>query len=94
MADSIADIAVTSDDWVDVSALTGILVGSEMIIQNKGIAHLLVWIGATKPTAASTDGPIIYDFPNEPSVASIAVGEKKVWLKAVGAEGKANVQAV
>lgn len=93
MANSIPDLVVTTDDWIDVATLTSIPAGTEMVIQNKGTTAVLVWIGQFKPSADSTDGPVIYDYPHDETSILIDEDEDKVWLKSTGSvDGLVNVR--
>ena len=62
MADSIDDILVTSEDWVDVFALSGIAVGSALVINNKSSIVITTQIKATKPDSDDENGPEIQPF--------------------------------
>ena len=65
MANTIANIKTTSNTWVDVYALTGISVGTPLLIQNVGVAGVTVNISPTLPT--DVDGEVI------PSLGYVAV---------------------
>lgn len=94
MADSIADTPIATPAWVDVSVATGIIAGTAITIQNKGITPILMWIGAIAPAADATDGLVIYDYPHEPSQTDVASGASKVWLRATTTDGSVHIRAV
>ena len=91
MADTINDIVISNEDWVDVSTETGIASGSSVTIQNKGVELVLLWISNTKPSADSEDGIIIYTLPHQHSIKTIKSGHNKLWLKTLSSNRSSKV---
>lgn len=94
MANTIPDISVSTEDWVDVYTLTNIAVGTSLLLNNKGGGNILYQERATKPDALSEDGVLIGTIStgtNNPSISGTPTG---VWLKAVSIGCKVNVREV
>lgn len=98
MAQTIADIIVTSDAWTDISSVSGITVGTKYDIQNKGVVWVDLYEGGTEPILTEESGRYISSFPNPTSKANILTGSLKIWAKARATvaykKAKINVQEV
>lgn len=93
MADTLNDIIVPEDSWLDVSVASGIATGTALTIQNKGTTSILIQISATQPNDGDDDGPVAYDTINYTSLYSVSSGENKVWIKSnSSSEGLVNIQ--
>lgn len=80
MANTIPDVSVPANDWVDVYSATSIAVGTGLIITNKSSYPVLLQIKGTKPSLSSTDGE-----PLDPDGAykrlQISPNESGLWAK-------------
>lgn len=56
MADTIADIYLQGNTYVDLYALTGILPGTSLVINNKSSSVAFLQVRASQPNANSNDG--------------------------------------
>lgn len=87
MADTKADIILVDGDWVDAYALTGIAVGTTLVIQNKSSDDILIHLSASKPTSSSINGTLVPPFIE----ATVDASESGCWVKGtVG--GRVSVQ--
>ena len=60
MADTLPDVTVPSDSFIDAYSATGITVGTPLLITNKGGYTILAVEAASQPSADSTDGVPIF----------------------------------
>lgn len=81
MALTLPDVACYSMYYIDLYEVTGIKVGTPILIQNKSANAMNIQIRSEKPTATSTDGNILtsYNF-FEVSGGTIPA----VWVKGAG----------
>lgn len=95
MADTLPDVTVPSNDFIDAYAATGITLGTSIVITNKSGRTILVVEAASKPAADSKDGVPIYpnnSFTNPSVVTGTPSG---VWIKTLsplGYASKVNIQ--
>ena len=84
MADTQSAISV-GPDWTDLSALSGIAAGTEVLVQNIGDPQdlLVLWTGASQP-AASERGSFVKQFEQW----RIDSGEATVWGRYLVRHGK------
>ena len=76
-----SDIKVKTTEWISVSSLSGIEVGSLMKLQNKGTTELLIQESATKPSDTDTSGEVMTTLSGvEPSKVVTEDGEE-VWAR-------------
>ncbi|MDB4306039.1 hypothetical protein N9980_00570 [bacterium] len=94
MADTLANIEVPKSDWVDVYALSGIAVGTAMLMQNVGTVDIKYRTLATKP---ADDSAFNISGSSNQSVdrwVTINAGESGLWVKSSVNIGLINVQEV
>lgn len=87
MANTIDDVIMKTGEFIDVYALSGILPGTSLILNNKSSGIALVQVRASKPSASSSDGwPIKSGTANESwvTITDVPAGSR-VWVK--GAQG-------
>ena len=87
MADTLPDVPLPKNTWVDLYAATGILVGTQIVVTNKGSSRIILQSKATTPT--DLNGPTLAvdeDRINE-------VGDSGAWAYSENIEGKVNVRA-
>ena len=102
MADTIADIQVSGDDWSDVNTLTSIAAGTEIQITNNsvpelGSGYVRIAIAASKPSATLKNfGKRLTPLSKPGHTLNIAAGNNKVWAKceAEGQSAFLNVEVV
>lgn len=90
MADTIADVTINSDAYYDVNALSSVVVGTAIAIQNKGNHAVYVQIQVAQPSASSTDGVILYSKES----LQIDAAANNVWAKAAHGFVRINVDLV
>lgn len=49
MADTLPDVSLPANAWVDLYAATGIIVGTKVNIHNKGASRITVAVSAAEP---------------------------------------------
>lgn len=84
MANTIGDVIVSSDDYVDINTLSGIAAGTAVIISNKSTYNIRLQIAVSKPDADSKDGEIIFVGPPSTSTRLVTAGESTLWAKSTG----------
>lgn len=75
------DITVLSDKFYALSVLTGQPIGTEMELQIKGVAPVLVLQQTDQPYPEDKNGRVLYDL-RAPSGYITVSGSEEVWLKA------------
>lgn len=83
MSQSLADIKVTPEAWVDLSSISGIPVGTLYDIQNKKGTWVLLHESDTEPAIDETAGRVLSIMPDSTSKATVADGSLKIWAKAI-----------
>lgn len=94
MADTINDILVTDDEWIDVYTTTGITVGSSVTVNNKGGYNILIQERATKPSDDDDNGKLVGDYTTGTYNATITETPTGIWLKATKGSCDVNVQEI
>lgn len=86
MAETLSSFTITQQGWIDVSALTGIIDGTALVIQNQSSSQFFLAISQEEPSDTFR-GLII---PSDISVMSrVDAGEPRVWIKG---SGRINIQ--
>lgn len=81
------DLAVPSDDWVDIHTSLSITAGTSIVIQNTGNESVRLAEGDTKPTVTKTRGPLLFS-GNGLQYQSDPDGSQKTWAISVsGSDG-------
>ena len=88
MANTRPDINVPNEDWIDAFSATGIAVGTKLLIVNKSNTMVYAQITATKPDAATIDGPPILPF----SYYALGAGASGLFLKCGVMGARVNIQ--
>lgn len=83
MGDTINDIIVDKDVYIDINTLSGIAAGTAIVITNKSTSRVTLQIKATQPAASSTAGDILYPGPASTSSVIVTALENTVWAKAL-----------
>lgn len=82
MSQTIADLTITPNAWVDVFSITGISQSSPLLLQNKsGRTHIDYVISDIEPTLDYDFGGVIHKYPDNPSGTPIYTAGSKLWLK-------------
>lgn len=84
MANTIPDIPVPTDEYVNINTLSGFSVGTALIVTNKSTEWGLMQIASTKPTDDSFSGEPICSLPSPTAIKFVGAGEGTVWVKATG----------
>jgi len=79
MAQTLPDI-VLNKTWQSINTLSGIAVGTSMIIQTKGAFHKVILAEGTQPTSDSRDGRMI---DRKQRDASVIDGSDEIWGRTV-----------
>ena len=94
MAQTLPDIII-GQTWIDINTVSGIAVGTPMLITNKGSRELLVLEQTATPVDSDTLGVPITNTDNPYATANTLVGSLKIWCKARDTLGTTiNVQEV
>tara|TARA_R110000851_G_scaffold20753_2_gene62561 strand:- start:1338 stop:1622 length:285 start_codon:yes stop_codon:yes gene_type:complete len=91
MAQTIADITVTTA-WQSINTLSSISVGTEIIVDNKTIAVVLMSEG-TQPSADSKQGVPLTTYADNLSSRTIKSGSLEVWIRVESDTGTARIVA-
>ena len=83
MSDTLPDKKIPFDDFVSAYTLTGLAVGTPLVINNKGSHTLIVVEAETKPAADSVDGVPIYPNNSNTNPALVLGTPTGVWLKTI-----------
>jgi hypothetical protein len=98
MADSILDVPVPQNDWVELYAESGILAGTALVLQNKGSPDIQIWIGADKPADDFIGGFMILSYTSKDSTAHEVTSDNlAVWARATDSGkvfGRLSVQEI
>ena len=80
MGQTIPDVILTGGDYQDINTLTGIAVGTAVIVQFKSNYSALLQMSNTKPSAGSLDGNMLL----QAQYYEIAASNPRLWVKGVG----------
>jgi hypothetical protein len=87
MADSTPNIQVDKGAWRDLYTLSGIAVGTQIIVQNVGNAEIRLFAGAAPPATANEGIPLpVY------TAAQNDIGDSGAWVYSIQ-DGRVNVRA-
>lgn len=81
MAQTIDNIPVTTEEWVDISAISGIAAGTAYTITNEKGNTVLLHESATEPAADEKSGRRLAIFPSPTHFVTIPAGSLKIWAK-------------
>lgn len=89
MADTLDNVTLTKNTWVDLYAATSIAVGTRILIQNIGSTPLKLHTSASEP--ASNAGYVLLS-----SMQAMAneTGDSGCWVKSDYTDGQVNVQDI
>lgn len=88
MADTLPNIPIPSDVWVDVRSLSAIPDQYNISIQNIGSSDLYYFIGDTKPDDSDRSAYRVFERPKE---VITGFGDTKVWVYSLTKPGLVNV---
>lgn len=96
MSQTIPDILVPSNEFVDINILANIIVGATFTILNKGNYNIVLQESVLQPSASSEDGVLITNVYSPHARADIRAGSIRVWARTLGTDVscKINVQSV
>ncbi len=82
MADTLPDITLNTDSYTDLYVGSGILVGTEILVQNKGSVPVTIHVSLAQPVVTSRDGVNIpsngYVIVQAGATGAWALGSSKV----------------
>ena len=80
MSDTLADVVLDNQSYQNVNLLSGIPVGTKVLLQYKGTSNLRVQLKPFQPASSSLDGLQL------PSIDMFMVdsGESIIWAKGTG----------
>ncbi|WP_150137935.1 hypothetical protein [Candidatus Enterovibrio escicola] len=95
MADTLPNIQIAADTWVDIYAASGIAVGTQVSVINNGGHALYLYSGATAPTEAPNKGSSFGFAPVEANrTAQNQSGDAGAWVFSFAASSIINVAVV
>ena len=94
MSQTLDNIEVTSEDWVDLSTESGIAVGTAYEISNQLGGVVLLYEANTKPDVTQKSGQRLPSFPAENNNAQITAGSLKIWAIALQNSASLNLQEI
>lgn len=98
MAEYIPDITIPSDEYVSINTLSGVDIGTEMVLQLKSTVWIRLVESATKPAASVEDGLLMSNLTQNYASATIRAGSLEVWAISTktnyNASSKLNVQEI
>ena len=86
-------VPITSEDWVDLYAESGLSTGTALTILNRGTCFTLLQESATKPGLTSKDGELLSTVFESTPRGFVKQGSSKIWAICVG-EGKTSSLSV
>jgi len=93
VADTIPDVLVQEENYVDINALSGIVAGTALVLTNKSTSRIRLQISTTQPANSSVDGEILWPGPDPTSIKLISALENDVWAKSLdGVDAPMSVQ--
>lgn len=81
MSDTISDVLVSKDVYVDINTLSGIVAGTAVVIANKSTTRVRLQVASSQPSANSVDGEILYPGGHVDAIKIVTSGENTVWAK-------------
>ena len=92
MANTLPNILIDDTRWYDLYALSGISVGTSIVVQNQSTFNFVKF--AIAPTAPTTDdfGYLMPAFPDSLSTQVVDSGESGVFVMAIDGLASINVQ--
>lgn len=91
MADTLLNITITENRWVDVYALSGVAVGTAISVDNVGDCDISLAVQAAQP-AQDHDAFAVVKRAGPPYRNSS--GDSGAWAFCQGSDGKLNVRAL
>lgn len=85
MANTIPDISVDKDVYVDVNTLSGLIAGTALVVTNKSTSRIRLQVSATQPDATSEDGELLFPLPDSTAIKLISAAENTLWAKSADA---------
>lgn len=94
MSNTLPDVQLVTNTWIDAYDLTGISPGTSLIIRNKASAVIYINVNAVAPLPNATDGWDLASTTGErwTTVTNVPTGSR-VWLKGTNA-GKVSIQSL
>jgi hypothetical protein len=83
MVDTIPDVLVDKDVYVNVNTLSGVVAGTALVITNKSTSRILLQISNAQPAADSTNGELLPPLPASTAIKLITALENAVWAKSI-----------
>lgn len=91
MADTLQNASIPQNDWVDLYALTGLAVGTQLTIENSGVCDVYLAVQATKPDKDHSAYNIV---KRAPSVnVQNTEGDAGAWAYCQGGKGKLSISS-
>jgi len=92
VSNTLPDVQLVTNTWIDAYDLTGISPGTSLIIRNKASSVIYININPVVPATNATDGWDLASTTGErwTTVTNVPIGSR-VWLKGTNA-GKVSIQ--
>lgn len=81
MSDTIPDISLGPDVYVDLNTLSGVAVGTPLVVSNKSHSPIRLQQVATQPDDNSTEGMILAHMLHPNARLVLDAGESTLWGK-------------
>lgn len=84
MSDTIPNVEISEDVYVDVNTLASLSAGTSMVLENKSTVRVRLQIAVGQPAADSIDGEVLYEGGHLNSIKVVTAGENTLWAKSFG----------
>lgn len=93
MAETVPNITVPFDQYLDLNTASGIAVGTAMQVFNRGTQHILIQESAAQPLTSSNDGVELTNTSQDYADCTVEVGSLTIWVKSAS-DNKAGLVSV
>ncbi len=90
MSDTLPDIPLVANEYIDVYALSGIAVGKQIVIQNKSVTPIYIQEVAAQPNGTNLDGYVLDRW----KTVIVTKGSTGAWVRPSSQQGAVTVQEV
>ena len=80
MADSVNDVVIAANTWIDLYSATSITVGTAVTVYNKGTQAGQLAIKATSPGANTAIGVPLFTGDSRGATAAVSAGASGLWF--------------
>jgi hypothetical protein len=80
MSATLPDVVVSSDQYTSLNTITGIPIGTGMLIQLKGSSEIRIVESVTQPANSVVDGVVLTTLRQGYATAKVQTGSIEVWV--------------